>query len=107
MKLCQLLKIKRKCLDMSVAEFSVVCGVSPTTISNLEKGMELSEKCFAGIMTKLKDYEKNMNNEDSLGYWLRYSVECLINETNETMFEKNCDEVIFKALRLKSVKYEG
>lgn len=107
MKLCQILKIKRKCLDMSVAEFSVVCGVSPTTISNLEKGMELSEKCFTGIMSRLKDYERNMNNEDSLGYWLRYSVECLINETNETMFEKNCDEVIFKALRLKSVKYEG
>ena len=107
MKLCQILKIKRKCLDMSVAEFSVVCGVSPTTISNLEKGMELSEKCFAGIMTKLKDYEKSMNDEDSLAYWLRYSVECLINETNETMFEKNCDEVIFKALRLKSIKYEG
>lgn len=92
---------------MTVSEFSVVCGVSSTTISNLEKGMELSEKTFGQIMTNLKNYERGLCPEESLAYWLRYSVELLINETNETLFEKNCDEVIYKALRLKNVKYEG
>lgn len=107
MLLKQMIRIKRKCLDMSLAEFGVVCGVSAQIISNLELGKELSEKKFSQIMTRLKNYEDNLCTEDKLAYLLRYSVELLINETDEVKFERNCDEVIFKAIRLKNVTYEG
>lgn len=107
MKLCQILKIKRKCLDMSLDDFSKICNVSSTTIANLEKGRELSKEKFSQIMTDLKRYESSLCEEDKVSYWLRYSVELLINEPDERLIEKNCDEVIFKALRLKNIKYEG
>lgn len=107
MFLSQVIRLKRKCLDMSLDDFSKICNVSSTTIANLEKGRELSKEKFSQIMTNLKNYESSLCDEDKVAYYLRYSVELLINEPDERMIEKNCDEVIFKAIRLKNLKYEG
>lgn len=107
MNLSQVIKIKRKCLDMSLDDFSRITNVSSTTIANLEKGRELSRDIFSRIMSNLREYESSMCEEDKFAYLLRYSAELLINETDERLIEHNCDEVIFKAIKLKNIKYEG
>ena len=71
------LKIRRQALDLTQGDVAKLAGVSKSTVSNLENGMELSEENYIKIKESLHNYQIKLSSEDYLKVQLKREIMAL------------------------------
>ena len=77
MKQNMYLKIRRQALELSQVQVAEMAGVSKSTISNLENGMELSEENYIKIKEALHNYQNSLPSEVYLKVQLKREIMAL------------------------------
>ena len=98
-KLNDVIRIKRQAMGLTQSEFASKVGVTSSTISNFEKGYEISEVIIRNIKFTIRDLESKLNPDDLGPYKLRTSVELAILEQDHDAKMEKLHSVMYSALK--------
>lgn len=97
----KVVKIKRETMGLTMTDFGKEVGVTSSTISNFENGMDVSEVIRKSIRYTIRRLEDEMDQEEFDRYSIISESKLIEFETNDELLHEKLEVIMFKCLRLK------